>query len=136
MKVSNADPNSFFEILNSSAEGLSQDQINEKQDQFGLNEIEHEKSPSWYKQLFHSFLTPFNGVLLTIASVSLIIDVLLVEAGSRDYKKVIVVVAMVLLSSLIRFWQEYSGNQAAEKLKSMVKTTANLLRNESGKKRS
>ena len=134
MKVSNADPNSFFEILNSSAEGLSEDQINEKQDQFGLNEIEHEKSPSWYKQLFHSFLTPFNGVLLTIASVSLIIDVLLVEAGSRDYKTVIVVVAMVLLSSLIRFWQEYSGNQAAEKLKSMVKTTANLLRKETGKK--
>lgn len=133
-KVSNADPNSFFEILNSSTDGLSEDQVIERQDQFGLNEIEHEKSPSWYKQLFHSFLTPFNAVLVTIAIISLIIDVFLVEAGSRDYKTVIVVVTMVMLSSLIRFWQEYSGNQAAEKLKSMVKTTATLLRKESGKK--
>jgi Mg2+-importing ATPase len=133
-KISNVDSGSFFEILKSSADGLSEDQVIEKRDQFGLNEIEHEKPPSWYKQLFHSFLTPFNGVLVTIAIVSLIIDVFLVETGSRDYKTVIVVIAMVLLSSLIRFWQEYSGNQAAEKLKSMVKTTATLLRKESGKK--
>lgn len=132
-EVSNADNVSFLEILNSSINGLSENQIEEKKDLFGLNEIEHEKAPAWYKQLFHSFLTPFNAVLLTIASVSLVIDVVLTEHGEHDYKTVIVVGAMVLLSSLIRFWQEYSGNQAAEKLKSMVKTTATVLRKETGK---
>ena len=133
-EVSKSDPDSFYNILNSNCDGLSEDQVNEKLEQFGLNEIGHEKSPSWFKQLLHSFLTPFNGVLGTIAIVSLIIDVYLVGPGDRDFKTVIVVGAMVMLSSLIRFWQEYSGNQAAEKLKHMVKTTATVLRSESGKK--
>ncbi|HEV2480963.1 MAG TPA: magnesium-translocating P-type ATPase, partial [Puia sp.] len=46
-----------------------------------------------------------------------------------DYKTLIVVSIMVMLSSLLRFWQEFRSNQAAEKLKSMVKTTATVVRN-------
>ncbi len=132
--VSNTDSNSFLETLNSNANGLSESEVHEKQHQFGLNEIQHEKVPAWYKQLFRSFLTPFNAVLVTIAIVSFVIDVLLIAPGERDYKTVVVVGTMVMLSSLIRFWQEYSSNQAAEKLKSMVTTTATLLRKETGKK--
>ena len=41
---------------------------------------------------------------------------------------------MILLSSLIRFWQEYRSNRAAERLKSMIKTTALVLRQDQGKK--
>ena len=132
--VSHTDSNFFLETLNSNANGLSESEVHEKRNQFGLNEIEHEKAPAWYKQLFHSFLTPFNAVLITIAIVSFVIDVLLIVPGERDYKTVIVVSTMVMLSSLIRFWQEYSSNQAAEKLKSMVKTNATVLRKETGKK--
>lgn len=35
---------------------------------------------------------------------------------------------MVLISGLLRFWQEYRTNKAAEALKSMVRTTATVLR--------
>ncbi|HCN82329.1 MAG TPA: magnesium-translocating P-type ATPase, partial [Sphingobacteriaceae bacterium] len=132
--VSHTDSIFFLEILNSNVNGLSASEVHEKRNQFGLNEIEHEKAPAWYKQLFHSFLTPFNAVLITIAFASFVIDVFLSAAGERDYKTVIVVSTMVMLSSLIRFWQEYSSNQAAEKLKSMVKTNATVLRKETGKK--
>ncbi len=131
--VSGTDKDVFLETLNSTVDGLSEDEVKEKRLQSGLNEIEHERAPSWYKQLFSSFITPFNGVLLTIAIVSLVIDVFLVPPGEADYKTVIVVLVMVGLSSLLRFWQEYSSNQAAEKLKGMVKTTSTLLRKESGK---
>ncbi|MFI5264698.1 MAG: hypothetical protein ACHQM6_09305, partial [Candidatus Kapaibacterium sp.] len=34
------------------------------------------------------------------------------------------------LSSLIRFWQEFRSNKAAETLKGMIKTTATVLRQE------
>jgi len=132
--ASQADSNLVLETLKSDANGLSENEVREKQNQFGLNEIKHEKAPAWYKQLFHSFLTPFNGVLVIIASVSYGIDIVFAAPGKHDYKTVIVVGTMVMLSSLIRFWQEYSSNQAAEKLKSMVKTTATVLRKGLGKK--
>ncbi|MCX6291602.1 MAG: magnesium-translocating P-type ATPase [Bacteroidetes bacterium] len=133
-EVSRQDSIFFLETLSSHASGLSESEIHERQKQFGLNEIEHEKASAWYKQLFHSFLTPFNAVLISIAIVSFIIDVFFAAPGERDYKTVIVVGTMVMLSSLIRFWQEYSSNRAAEKLKSMVTTTAMVLRKETGKK--
>lgn len=131
--VSHSDSDIFLSTLQSTADGLSETEVKQKRTQYGLNEIAHEKAPTWYKQLFTSFLTPFNGVLIIIAIVSLVIDVFLVPPGEGDYKTVIVVITMVLLSSLLRFWQEFSSNQAAEKLKSMVKTTATVLRKETGK---
>ena len=36
--------------------------------------------------------------------------------------------AMVLLSTLLRFWQEFRSNQAAEELKAMVRSTTAVLR--------
>ncbi|HYM92913.1 MAG TPA: HAD-IC family P-type ATPase, partial [Chitinophagaceae bacterium] len=132
-EVSCSDSNSFLALLNSDIKGLSGIEVEKNQLEFGLNEIEHEKAPAWYKQLFYAFLTPFNAVLLIIATVSIVIDVFLAAPADKDYKTVIVVITMVLLSSLLRFWQEYSSNQAAKKLKSMVKTTATLIRRDSGK---
>ena len=132
--VSKSVTNLFLQILESRLNGLSENEVEEKRNQFGSNEIEHEKAAPWYKQLVRSFLTPFNGVLITIAIVSYVIDILFKAPGEHDYKTVIVVGAMILLSSIIRFWQEYSSNQAAEKLKGMVSTTATLIRKETGKK--
>ena len=71
--------------------------------------------------------------MVLIAATSFIIDVVLTAPADRDYKTVIVVGVMILLSSVIRFWQEFRSNVAAEKLKSMVKTTATVLRKEEGK---
>lgn len=131
--VSHSDSDQFLKKLQSNINGLSKSEVQVKRDQFGPNEIANEKTPAWYIQLFHSFLSPFNAVLFTIALVSLVIDVFLTKPAERDYKTVIVVSTIIILSSVIRFWQEYGSNQAAEKLKSMVKTTATLLRKETGK---
>lgn len=124
---------SFFAMLESNENGLSKSNVEEKKRKFGLNEIQHEKAPSWYLQLFQAFLNPFIAVLIILAVVSFIIDVSLAPPGERDFKTVIVVGVMVLLSSLLRFWQEFSSNRAAEQLKSMVKTTATVLRQDKGK---
>ena len=123
-----------YSTLETSDEGLSIEQVEDRQTQFGSNEVVHEKAPAWYIQLFQAFLTPFNAVLILIALTSFVIDVILASPADRDYKTVIVVGVMVLLSSIIRFWQEFRSNVAAEKLKSMVKTTATVIRKEEGKK--
>ncbi len=118
----------FLPVLDSNINGLSNEQVLEKRKLFGLNEIEHEKAPAWYKQLFQAFLNPFIAVLIILAIISFIMDVMLATPGEADYKTVIVVGTMVMLSSLLRFWQEYTSNCAAEELKGMVKTTATVLR--------
>ncbi|MDF2434033.1 MAG: P-type Mg2+ transporter [Mucilaginibacter sp.] len=123
----------FYVMLESGEEGLSRADVDEKKRIFGLNEIQHEKAAAWYVQLFQAFLNPFIAVLIILASVSFVLDVLMAAPGEQDYKTVIVVGVMVILSSLLRFWQEYSSNRAAEELKSMVKTTATVLRQQKGR---
>ena len=132
-EVAKADKASFFALFDADETGLSNESVEERQQLFGTNEVVHEKAPAWYVQLVQAFITPFNAVLFLIATTSFIIDVVLEEPANRDYKTVVVVFVMVLLSSLIRFWQEFRSNVAAEKLKSMVKTTATVLRKEEGK---
>src|ERR1019366_8835380 len=122
-----------FGLFASSAEGLSVEQAEENLKKFGLNEVHHEKAPSWLSQLLHSFIFPFNAVLVVIATISYITDVLIANPGERDYKTIILLSIMILLSSLIRFWQEFRSNKAAETLKGMIKTTATVLRKDTGK---
>ena len=129
-----ADNPTFFSLFDSDADGLTQDQVEEKAETFGPNEVHHEQAPSWIKQLFEAFVNPFIGVLIIIAAVSFILDVWMAKPGEEDYKTVIMVAIMVMASSLLRFFQEFRSNQAAEKLKKMVLTTATVLRKEVGRK--
>ena len=129
-----ADKDGYLAMLNSKETGLSFTEVQNKQKQFGLNEIAHEKAPAWYIQFLQAFLNPFIGVLIVIAIISLITDVLIISPNDRDYKTITVVAIMVFLSSFLRFWQEFRSNKAAEQLKGMVKTTALILREAVGKK--
>ena len=133
-EASCSDAEVFLSRFNSSTDGLSVEQVTEKLNLFGLNEVHHEKAPSWLRQLIRAFINPFIGILLIIAIISLIIDVTMAKPGEAEYKTVIMVGFMVMVSSLLRFFQEYRSNRAAEQLKSMVKTTATVLRRETGKK--
>ena len=133
-KASKADKDIYLSMLNSKITGLSISEVNNKQKEFGLNEIAHEKAPAWYIQFLQAFLNPFIGVLIVIAIISLITDVLIIAPKDRDYKTLTVLSIMVFLSSFLRFWQEFRSNKAAEQLKGMVKTTALILREAVGKK--
>ncbi|MBS1921485.1 MAG: magnesium-translocating P-type ATPase [Bacteroidetes bacterium] len=133
-KLSASGIETCYSELQSNPLGLSPEDIVRKQEQFGLNEIVHEKATSWYVQLLLAFFTPFNAVLSIVALVSLLTDVILVRPEHQDYDTLIIISSMILLSSLIRFWQEFRSNKAAEKLKGMITTTATVLRIGEGKK--
>jgi P-type Mg2+ transporter len=114
--------------LDASRTGLTEEQVEARLEQYGPNEVTREKPPTWYMQLFHAFLTPFNGVLFTVSLVSLFSDVIFASPEDRSFKTIIVLLTMVLLSTLLRFWQEYRSNKAAEELKAMVTSTTAVLR--------
>ncbi|MGB3345169.1 MAG: magnesium-translocating P-type ATPase [Aequorivita sp.] len=124
---------SVYTFMESSKEGISQDTAEERISKFGLNKVAHEKAPSWFKQLAKSFVNPFIFILLAIAVISFAIDVWWAASGERDYKTVIVVVAMIIISGLLSFFQEYRSNRAADQLKSMVSNTAAVLRKDRGR---
>jgi len=132
--ASGQDKPGLFKLLDSEDGGLDADTVESKLEKYGANEVAHDKAPAWYVQLLQAFIDPFIGVLILIAVVSLITDVILApDPAQRDYKTVIVVTILIIISSLLRFWQEFRSNNAAEKLKSLVKTTATVLRKGTGK---
>lgn len=135
-KLQNAsryDDKLVYAMLETSVEGITNLTAEERTLKFGANELQHQKAPKWFIQLLTAFGNPFIYILLVIAVVSFVIDVWMASPKDRDYMTVIVVSVMVLVSAFLRFVQEYRSNTAAEKLKSMVKTTATVLRKFTGK---
>jgi Mg2+-importing ATPase len=131
LKLQNAskqDENFVYAMLESSEDGITKVTADERRLKFGRNEIQHQNAPHWYVQLLRAFVNPFIFILLAIALVSFIIDIWLPPVSERDFKTVTVVSIMVVISALLRFVQEYRSNRAADRLKSMVKTTATVLR--------
>jgi Mg2+-importing ATPase len=121
-------PDDALKKLDTARSGLTPEQVAERQERYGPNQITHEKPPTWYLQLFHAFLTPFNGVLFAVSIVSFFSDVIFAAPEDRTFRTIIVLISMVLLSTLLRFWQEFRSNKAAEELKAMVSSTTAVLR--------
>lgn len=127
--ASRKDVDAVYDMMKSSAKGISEEEVDDRILKYGLNQVDYDKSPAWYLQLIKSFANPFSLSLLAIIIISFVINVLLAAPGEHDYKTVVVISMLVVISSLLSFFQEYRSNRAAEKLKSMVKNTATVLRN-------
>src|SRR5215475_6010134 len=121
-------PEEALARLQASRAGLTEEQVEARRGQYGPNAVTHEKPPTWYQQLFHAFLTPFNGVLFAVSVVSLFSDVIFANPEDRSFRTIIVLITMILLSTVLRFWQEFRSNKAAEELKAMVTSTTAVLR--------
>ena len=98
----------------------------------GANEVAHDKPPHALVQVLKAFNNPFIYVLMTLTLISFVTDFWLpLQKGEEtDLTGVIIVLVMVLASGLMRFWQEYRSGKSAEALKTMVRTTATVLRRE------
>jgi len=59
-----------YSALQSDETGLWQEEAEERLEQYGLNEISHDRAPAWYMQLIEAFMNPFVGVLAIIAVIS------------------------------------------------------------------
>jgi Mg2+-importing ATPase len=111
--------------------GLSELEAEERLALYGPNVIAEEKIPKWYVQFLSSFIDPFIGVLFVLAFVSFLTDVVFSPPAERNWNAVIIIAVMVMISVIIRFWQEYRSSRDAEQLKAMVRTTGTVFRQES-----
>lgn len=120
-----------LEYTASSFSGIQLDDVDERMERFGRNEIYHKKHFSLLKDSIASFFNPFTLVLLLLAFISYLTDFVFVK--SKDLTTVIIILIMVGCSGILRILQETKSHKAAEKLKSLVKSTTCIEREKSKK---
>lgn len=125
---SKQDELSILEKYNTSYSGYEESKVELMREEYGKNEITHQKGDSLLKRLVESFINPFTIILLILAIISFVTDIMIVDSSKRDATSVIIVTSMVLVSGILRFIQETKSNKAAEKLGEMVKTTISVER--------
>lgn len=126
-------PDATLARLNTERHGLTQADAAARLLEHGKNAVASEKAPHPLVQLLQAFNNPFIWVLMVLAAVSFFTDYVipLRHGEESDLTGVIIMLTMVSLSGLLRFWQEYRTNRAAEALKSLVRTTATVIRRSS-----
>ncbi|MBO6233395.1 MAG: magnesium-translocating P-type ATPase [Clostridia bacterium] len=117
----------FIKKFNVKENGLSGNEAEILLHNLGYNEIKQAKPKKWYNYFFSSLFSPFNAILLGIVFILIYTDVLLPETPS--YANIIVIIALVLTSTFLEFFEEYRSNKAAQKLKELVATTTSVIRN-------
>lgn len=100
--------------------GLTAQEAEQKQKEFGKNIIESENTFSIFKLFFSQFTTLINGILLTAGVISFFID---------NRLDAIFIFAIIILNAILGFVQEYRAEKSLEKLKQFTAPMARVLRN-------
>ena len=106
----------LYQYFQTSPEGLTEEEVEERSDTYGVNEVVHEKKRSPVMMFLRTFINPFIGILTVLAVISLVIDVILAPPEEREWTGVIIICVMVLLSAIMRFWQEMKAGEATDAL--------------------
>lgn len=117
-----------FKQLKTSYNGLTNEEAEVRRDQYGVNEISYGNENAWYKRLVRAFINPFTIVLFLLGIVVFITDYVLAAQGEKKLTTIFIMAVMVTISGGLKFIQEGKSNNAGEKLKSMIRTTAAVVR--------
>jgi Mg2+-importing ATPase len=117
------DAAAVLQELGTSLTGLTEDAAAARFEQYGPNEVAQEKRHGWLDRLRTAALNPLV-ILLTI----LAILTFATAESSSDYIGGVVMLVMVGLGLSLRFIQETKADNAAAKLKAMIKVTATVIR--------
>jgi Mg2+-importing ATPase len=113
----------LLQRLNTTPNGLSEDEATERLEIFGPNEVGQEKQHGSLYRLWVAVRNPLVILLAVIATVSFA-----TAQQTSDYVGGGVIVAMIVLAVILRLIQETKADNAAAKLKAMIKVTATALR--------
>jgi Mg2+-importing ATPase len=116
-------PDTVCQNLETSISGLSLDEAARRLKTYGLNLVTRERKPTILQEIWNRAKNPLNALLLTLAAVSYFLG---------DLRAAIVIIIMVVLAITTAFVQEHQSNEAAARLRAMVKTTASVRRCEVG----
>ena len=115
-----------------SEKGLTSSKASENLKNYGLNQVRQSKPKKWYNYFFSSLFSPFNSILLGISFILVYTDIILPEHPNPA--NIVVIAVLIIVSTLLEFIEVFRSNNAAEKLKELVETTATVIRNGKEKK--
>lgn len=118
----------IFSNLNTSIEGITNEEAEKRLEEYGPNEIGYEKRSPWYIYLLKSFFDPFILILLAIVILTLFTDVIFAKPGEQSFVTIIIIMTMILISVFLRFTQEYKSQVTADNLKDLIPTTTSVER--------
>lgn len=113
------DASDLLESVRSTSSGLTAEEASSRLEEYGSNEIAKEKRQKWYAKLWENIKNPLIILLMLLGAISY---------ATGDYRATVMIVTMVLLGVIMRYFQESRADNAAEKLQEMVRTTATAIR--------
>ncbi len=101
-------------------QGLSSQEAAKRLAENGPNKIESHQTPKW-----KIFLRQFNNMVIYILLAAVVLTVLMGE-----YSDAIIIGIVVIINTLIGYFQETSASNAVEKIKQMLSTDATVYRDD------
>jgi P-type Ca2+ transporter type 2C len=108
-----------YEILNSSAMGLTTNDAQNRKEHYGINKLESSSQETLFSLMLSQFKSPIIYILLVAFVVSLII---------KEFTDAWFILAVLIVNAIIGFYQEYTAGQKADALKKSIKAFAFTLR--------
>ena len=99
--------------------GITSEEAKKRQLNYGANRLKPQKRTDAFTLLIAQFKSPIILILIFATGLSLFLHNI-IDAS--------IIFAIVLISGLLGFWQEYSASNAVEKLLALVQITASVLR--------
>lgn len=121
--LSRSDINTTLTYVRSIMAGLDAAEAERRLAEVGPNLVTHETRPSVAAELWGRTRNPLNALLLTLAATSALLG---------DMRAASVIAIMVVLAVLTAFVQEHRSNDAAARLRAMVKTVGSVRRRGTG----
>ncbi len=109
----------LYRALETGPNGLTGGEVEARRRRFGTNEVAREKKRSLPARFWGNVKNPLVLLLAALGAISF---------ATGDLRATAIIGIMVVLGVVLRFFQELRADNAAEKLRAMVKTTATIMR--------
>ncbi len=103
----------------SSFEGLTNQQVKELLEKYGLNEIPEKKKKSLLKKIFEALIEPMALILILASGLSVLIG---------DYLEAIAIIAVIFINTAISLYQDKKAEKEVEALKKMLSPQSKVIR--------
>ncbi|MBR9978611.1 MAG: HAD-IC family P-type ATPase [Bacteroidetes bacterium] len=105
--------------LQTTDDGIAEDQVEERQREFGKNVLPAKRPPTLIEVFIHQFKSPLIYILLIAGIVALLMD---------DLKDALFIFAVIILNAVIGTIQEYKAEQSAHSLQKLLQIKALIRR--------
>jgi Ca2+-transporting ATPase len=113
------DRDNVLSLLQTSMDGLSEDEAKRRVSLYGYNEISEEKKPSPFAVFAKQFKEPLIAILLAATAISALLG---------EVVDAVIIMVIVVLAAVVGFVQEFRSEKAIAALKKMAAVSCRVIR--------